>query len=204
MKKRLLILLPLLMVSAWAVPGRMHIQGKLVDGNQLVNGVQRMTFTIFSAETGGTALYSETANVQVVDGLYEYELGQLSDAADMSGHLAGDNRWLETRVATTTLTPRQRLNATPFALVAHTVPDGTIVSSKLAAGAVDSSHIADGSITGADIAPGSLPSDLFARARMAPTRSWWTACNRWNHRLPFRMIPSCPLHQRQHPFPSGR
>ncbi len=145
-----------------AFPESIHIQGKLVENNKVVNGTGPMVFRIYNAPTGGKLLYSESATVQVVDGIYQYQLGQNSTSAAMSAVLQSEtDYWLETEIDGTKLAPRQRLHAAPFSLVSYSVPDGAITAAKIDAGAVGTGAIEDGSIKGEDIEPGSISPDLL-------------------------------------------
>jgi N-acetylneuraminic acid mutarotase len=60
------------------------------------------------------------------------------------------------------LSPDRRIAAVAYALMADTVPDGSITQSKLAAGAVTSAALADGSITESKLAAGSVTSTQLA------------------------------------------
>lgn len=61
------------------VPKKIHYQGYLTDSSGLpVNGTRTMTFAIYDVPTSGTALWSETQNVEVKDGRYSLYLGQLN------------------------------------------------------------------------------------------------------------------------------
>src|SRR5581483_3564961 len=60
------------------------------------------------------------------------------------------------------LSPDQRVAAVGYAMMASTVPDGSITSSKLAGGAVTAASIAAGSITSAQLAPGAALTNLQA------------------------------------------
>ncbi|GEM_PF-3230862 len=148
-------------LSVSAFPGRLHIQGKLLDGNKLVNGNIPMEFRLFTSSTGGSAIYTESATVTVVDGLYEYELGQNTTASGLSKNLLGGDVWVETVVGGQTLTPRQRLNASPYAVVAYTVRTGSITASKIANNAVDSDNIQNGSIEAEDLSEGAVDSSAI-------------------------------------------
>jgi hypothetical protein len=86
-------------------------QGFLRQGGApLNNPSQSMRFRIFDALTGGTMLWDSGAlTVNVANGLFTV---QLNPPASI---WTGADRFLEIRVGTTTLTPRVRLGATPYA-----------------------------------------------------------------------------------------
>jgi N-acetylneuraminic acid mutarotase len=98
----------------------------------------------------------------VANGLFTVDLDFGPGAFD------GNARWLEIRVqgaadpSFTTLAPRTPVRPSPYALLAGTVLDGAITSSKIANGAVNGSNIAAGSITAAQLASGSAFANLLA------------------------------------------
>lgn len=131
----------LLLVLAWAAPAAAQVpmlvsyQGVLTDdaGHLVPDGDYGITFRIFNAVTGGSALYSEAhtgANaVAVVDGGFSVLLGSVTALTlpfDVS-------YWLEIEVAggAGPLTPRVRLASAPYALTAKTVVNGAITSAKV-------------------------------------------------------------------------
>ena len=106
-----------------AGPATVTIQGTLqTAGGSPASGTWAMTWGVFTAETGGTSLYSQTVpSVTVTGGVWDAELGPLPAAVrDATVPL-----WLETTVGGETL-PRRPLHGTVFALRADraTVADG--------------------------------------------------------------------------------
>jgi len=93
-------------------------QGRLMDGGSPANGQYDFEFKLYDAASGGTLLGTVIKeDVTVTDGLFTVQL----DFG--AGVFTGDARWLEIGVrpgssigAFTTLTPRQELTATPYAL----------------------------------------------------------------------------------------
>ncbi len=100
-------------------------QGRLQDGGSLANGAYDIQFALYDAASGGAQVGATvTANdVPVSNGLFTVSL-------DFGASVfTGDARWLEMRVRPgassggyTTLTPRQPVTATPYALYAKTAP----------------------------------------------------------------------------------
>lgn len=87
-------------------------QAQLTDNGQAVNrDLASATFTLYTDETGGTLLASQTFNnVPVVD-------GQLTVALDFGDTpFASYAHWLEVAIEGQPLTPRQSITGTPFAL----------------------------------------------------------------------------------------
>src|SRR5262249_49054598 len=100
------------------VPGTMTYQGRLGGASVLPDSVN-MTFRIFAAPTGGTALWSEDHEKVYVDatGLFEVSLGGLTASSFPSD---GSTPYLEIVVNGETLAPRRPLNSVPYAFVAAT------------------------------------------------------------------------------------
>lgn len=72
-----------LLISAIAgaeVPGQVSYQGKLTDADGLpLNGTFSMTFTIYDAPAGGTALWTETQpSVNAAEGFFSTQLGSVA------------------------------------------------------------------------------------------------------------------------------
>ncbi len=88
-------------------------QGELKEGGQPLTGSAAMTFRLFAAAGGGASLGEVSLPmVPVVEGRFTVQL-------DFGGAgFAGDERWLEVTVNGTTLAPRQRVSAAPYALFA--------------------------------------------------------------------------------------
>jgi hypothetical protein len=86
-------------------------QGFLRQGGApLTNPSQQMTFRIYDALTGGTLLWnSGVLTVNVNNGLFTVQLNAPASV------WTGAERFLEIQVGATTLSPRVRLNPTPYA-----------------------------------------------------------------------------------------
>lgn len=120
---RMLILLATLLVSSVAAMAQstaFSYQGRMTDGANAANGTYEIQFKLFDAVTGGTQVGTTfiptPAGVVVTNGAFTVTL-DFGAAA-----FPGANRWLEISVkppngaAFTTLTPRQRVTATPYAI----------------------------------------------------------------------------------------
>jgi formylglycine-generating enzyme required for sulfatase activity len=105
-------------------------QGRLNDGGSPANGNYDLTFSLFGVSSGGTAVASPLTNapVGVSNGLFTVAL----DFG--SGVFTGAVRWLEIGVRTnggggfSTLSPRQQITATPYAITAGTAASLAIPS----------------------------------------------------------------------------
>jgi len=129
---------------------RLNYQGRLTDANgvPIADGNYNMVFQIYNAESGGSSVWGpEThVNVPVQDGLFSVNLGS---SVTLSGINFNQDCWLETTVAGTTYSPRQRLTGVTYAL---TVPELSITNAKLANDAVTSAKVLDNTLTAADLA----------------------------------------------------
>ena len=95
-------------------------QGELRDGSAPVNGVRDIKFRLYDAAAGGLRVGPEllAGGIPVVNGRFAVQLDFGAEA------FAGQARWLEIDVSPsvgppfTTLSPRQSVTATPYALYA--------------------------------------------------------------------------------------
>jgi hypothetical protein len=120
---KLLLFLPLLAAALPAYAAFTHLinfQARLtdVDGNP-VTEERSIVFNLYPAETGGTSLLAETHTVTPDDaGIYTVLLGSVAGA--LAGIDFNQDLWLEVAVAGETITPRYRLNPSPYAILAGT------------------------------------------------------------------------------------
>ena len=111
-------------------------QGRLVDANSPAEGLYDFRFKVFNALDGGDQQGSivDVNDVDVVDGYFMVAL----DFGE--GIFTGDGRWLQIAVSLadadefTTLSPRQELTPTPYALYAGGDGDWTISGSDMYSG----------------------------------------------------------------------
>ena len=157
------------------LPTAFTYQGRLQDGSSPANGLYELRLTVHDAATDGTTVGGPLANVVSVTN------GHFATTLDFgSGVFAGGARWLEIAVRTngggtfTTLSPRQLLTPTPYALYAPSagaaaaatsaasVMASGVATASLQTNAVTTEKIADGTIAAADLSP-SLLSNTFWR-----------------------------------------
>lgn len=104
----------LALLPASAVTTAISYQGKLTDsaGNPLT-GSYDFSFKLFDALTEGTQIGSTVSvtEVSVTEGIFTVKLDFGAGA-----FVTGADRWLETTVGTTVLSPRVQLTASPFSL----------------------------------------------------------------------------------------
>ena len=112
-----------------SVPHLINYQGKLTDtGGQPLEGSYDLTFRIYDSENAGNLLWEETqAGVLIQKGIFNILLGAVTNL-----NLAFNIPYfLEIKVGTEVMSPRQRITSAGYAIRAETaengVPPGTIV-----------------------------------------------------------------------------
>ena len=106
--------------GAAAVPNTVMLQGRLFDlEDRPQTALTAVYVSLYSSETGGTAVWTEKANVNFVDGYFSVELGRGSpltpsalDGPRFVGIKVGDDA---------ELAPRLPLASVPYAIVAGDV-----------------------------------------------------------------------------------
>ncbi len=120
-------------ISAPAQGTAFTYQGHLSDTGQTANGSYDLTFALFGSDSGGMAVADTLTNspTTVSNGLFTVVLDFGANVFN------GQPRWLEIAVRTngstesyTTLSPRQELTATPYAITASSL-SGTLPASQL-------------------------------------------------------------------------
>ncbi len=123
-----------LSTSAFAqVPNLIGYQGRLLkaDGTPEI-GSKSFAFSLFSADSGGTAIWSETQTLALSDGYYATMLGstQPLDSTVLDGRLL----YLELSIDGTALSPRQQVASVPYAVMAGSVKGGVVDAAELRVG----------------------------------------------------------------------
>tara|TARA_E500000318_G_scaffold1676_7_gene2287 strand:+ start:47307 stop:48986 length:1680 start_codon:yes stop_codon:yes gene_type:complete len=114
-----LIALSMLAGSSLASP--ITYQGVLEDGGESADGMYDMVFTLADQPVGGFALQDIAVDdVQVSGGLFEIEV----DFDDV--HFTGADRWLAVRIEGVLLTPRTKINYTPYAIRATSAQEADL------------------------------------------------------------------------------
>jgi len=188
-------LLPLLQGGA---PTVINYQGRLTDpttGQAKTDGSYDMVFRIYSAESGGSPLWTgshTTPNgnpVAVAGGLLSVLLGSGTGNSLSANLFSSTDRWIEVQVASEILSPRQRIGSVPYALQAEEARNAatlggqapsafvgqgqgsSITSAMFMAGAVSSNSLADNAVTSTKIAEGTIVNaDVSAAAAISPTK----------------------------------
>ncbi|MCB9331552.1 MAG: hypothetical protein H6574_10745 [Lewinellaceae bacterium] len=93
---------------------KISVQGtlKTANGVTVADGNYDVTFNLYNVQTGGTALWSESAAVEVVGGIYSHYLGSSTplNPADF-----GSTLYLGVKVGSYELVPRTELSYAPYA-----------------------------------------------------------------------------------------
>lgn len=142
------------------VPATISYQGRLDSAGVPIKSPKNLTFAIYAAATGGTALWSEAqANVVFTNGMFSVNLGSVTPFPATLFTSAGE-RWLGVTLAgATEMTPRFQFTSSPFAmraLNADVIGDNAVTSAKIADGAVATVDLADNAVTTAKIAAGAI------------------------------------------------
>lgn len=102
-----------------AVPSLLTEQGRLFDssGNPQ-SGQLSFVFSVYDAETGGTALWTETQNLTLDSGYFSARLGDVTPIP--ASVFDGNARYLGVKVGTDAeMSPRQSIVSVPYALLAN-------------------------------------------------------------------------------------
>ena len=128
------------LTDSFAQPQTMSFQGRLTDGSDIsvANGNRSMTFKLYDVASGGTALWEETQNTAISNGVFSVILGSTTPLTlDFDAPY-----WLGISVdGGAEMLPRSELTSTPYSFAALSV----------AANGVNSAAIENNSISNADI-----------------------------------------------------
>jgi hypothetical protein len=99
-----------------AVPATLQLEGVLTTtgGGAVVDGPYKLTFALWDAETAGTKLWSDTADVTIAGGRFIATAGA-GTPIDAKA-LAAGKVWLGLAVGAEPELPRKQIAATPFAM----------------------------------------------------------------------------------------
>ncbi len=113
-------------LAAAQVPNVINYQGRLVDGEALVNGDVSLELRLYDSATDGTMLYADSSTVTVVDGLYSTHIGDDTVTGSLTDALTNAMVYLEAVVDGVPFSPRERLVAVPYAIRADRLGGGTL------------------------------------------------------------------------------
>lgn len=151
MKKFILLLILLPIITLAQIPQTMNYQGRLEDnsGNPVSDGNYTIVFTIYDAATNGNSFWTETRTVTTEDGFFNLTLGE-STAINISTE---QQVWLNISIGGNNLTPRTKLSGSLSSLSTKSIENtatagNTVVTSiNSSTGGIDAVKIADGSIS---------------------------------------------------------
>jgi len=102
--------------KSMVVPTTIDFQGRLHDsGDNPVNASLSMTFSLYTVASGGTAQWTEVRTVQVVDGLFQVKLGEVTPFNE--SHFNDPGRWLGIKVGSEAeMSPRTKFSSVGYAM----------------------------------------------------------------------------------------
>ena len=131
-----------------SVPPLMNFQGRLAkpDGTPLADGTYSVTFSLWSAASGGAQVWTETSAVTARNGAFAVLLGKTTALTDS---VFSAPVYLQIQIgAAAALTPRQQLVSVAHAFKADTVPDGSLTAAKFQGGTLTPGGTAGGDLIG--------------------------------------------------------
>src|SRR5262245_44441752 len=103
---------PFGVLQLWAAaPGEIFYRGQLTGNSAPFTGTKNVTFGIWDAETGGTALFTEAhSNVPFTNGVFSLRIGSATTGGIPKSALqSGTERWLDIQVSGETSSARVKL-----------------------------------------------------------------------------------------------
>lgn len=91
---------------------------KNISGDAVPDGMESITFKLYTADDGGTALWTEMADVEVVSGIYSHELGSVTPL--VPGDF-GQQLYLGVTISNKELSPRTKLGFAPYAMAVNSL-----------------------------------------------------------------------------------
>lgn len=126
-----ILALALPLSSAHAIPQVLNFQGRVSESGSPINGTRQLTFRIYPAQSGGSALFEETRTVAVSSGIFNVLIGEATNGGVPVAVFDGSDRWVEVQVGAAVL-PRQRVASVGHAFYAErakSLADGVTTSS---------------------------------------------------------------------------
>jgi hypothetical protein len=107
-------------VAAAQAPAQLPMQGFLTDaGGTAIDQEVTIVFSVYDADTGGTALFAETQTVMVENGFFSADIGAVQPL-DLALFRDNGTTFLGIQVgADPEMTPRMQLGSVPYAAVAE-------------------------------------------------------------------------------------
>ncbi len=123
-------------IFSQSIPRQLNYQGVLRNaaGTNVPDSSYTMNFKIYNDSAGGTALWSETQQVSVSDGLFSVRLGSVSPITNVPFNRA---HYLGITIgAGNELMPRTLFTPSPYSFMSLNIIDNSISTSKIQDGAV--------------------------------------------------------------------
>jgi hypothetical protein len=138
--------------TAFAAPNSLNFTGRLSTTSGPVDGAISVTFTVYDADRGGAAQWSDTLSLTALNGLVFAELGTATNPLDETV-FTGSKMFLEIIVGTETLSPRLPINSTAYAVRATAANSadtlgGTILPSNVVTGVAAGTGLSGGGFGG--------------------------------------------------------
>jgi len=133
MREKLIFLVLLILVGIFvqAVPRILNYQGKLVDSSGVgISGTHTLTFRLYTTESGGSPLWTETETLTITNGLFSTLLGNRTPFPDSVNFSVP--YWLEVEIDGETMSPREQLASSPYAIYSAQAGSAPIVYSSAA------------------------------------------------------------------------
>jgi hypothetical protein len=127
----LIALVPVRTSATAGILKQINFQGKVVNktaGTNITDGSYSFTFSIYSVDAGGSAIWTETKNVQVTNGIFQTLLGS---STALPGSLDFNTQELYLGINFNSdgeMSPRVRFAAVPYAFNAEKVSGLTVTN----------------------------------------------------------------------------
>ena len=135
---------------ATAAPMSLSVQGLLrsAAGGPVADGDYALSLSLYTAETGGTAVYMENLATKVAAGAFSVDLGVADPQKKLDDGLFLDAKalWIGVRVGVEAELPRAALRHVPYAALARGAQSlscsGCVGGAAIAVGAISAQHVA--------------------------------------------------------------
>jgi hypothetical protein len=143
--------LSLAFAQSQSIPPYINYQGRLTNqwSGALVNGVKNITFALYDSATGGTPIYSQTQQVNIVNGAFSVYVGKgegnyqgdkVTDGIPSEVFTEHSARYLGIKIAdsSTEMTPRQQIGSVAYAYKAEEAEKARVAESVMGQVTADS------------------------------------------------------------------
>jgi hypothetical protein len=121
----LVLALTLLAAPAAAVPEQLGLTARVLDAGTPISGMHVVTVRLHGTDVGGIPVWSETHDVEVVDGLVYVTLGR--DVPLTADLIDGGALFVEVQVDSTVLSPRLEVTSAAYAIRAGLAEDAELL-----------------------------------------------------------------------------